>query len=125
MLRKRGNTYHYDFEIDNKRYRGSCKTTDKKLAENIADTIKADILRSKHNLPSKITYIFADLFSRYLDLQQNNKNKDLKICCSNHFLPVFKDKNIKHITRTDILNYQLKRKLEILSLSKKYRQKRV
>ncbi len=48
MLRKRGNYNHYDFEIDGKRYHGSCKPYDKKLAEHIADTIKADILRNKH-----------------------------------------------------------------------------
>jgi hypothetical protein len=46
-IRKRGNTWHYDFKVDGVRYRGSCQTDDKALAEKIASTIKADILRHR------------------------------------------------------------------------------
>ncbi len=34
-IRKRGDTYYYDLMIDNKRYRGSTKTTDKKKAGTV------------------------------------------------------------------------------------------
>ncbi|MHB1679021.1 MAG: hypothetical protein ACYCTB_00720 [bacterium] len=46
-LRKIGDTYYYDIAVDGKRYRGTTKTTDKKLAGQIANTIKTDILRKK------------------------------------------------------------------------------
>ncbi|RZD19004.1 MAG: hypothetical protein EVG15_02560 [Candidatus Acididesulfobacter diazotrophicus] len=41
-----------------------------------------------------------------------------KINIAQHFLPVFKDKNISGITQSDIKNDQLKRKFERLSISK-------
>ncbi|MGC8554366.1 MAG: tyrosine-type recombinase/integrase, partial [Candidatus Acidulodesulfobacterium sp.] len=119
MLRKRGNIYHYDFEIDGKRYRGSCKTDDKKLAENIADTIKADVLRKKHSLPSAINYKFKDLWDSYISSQSLCfKTQESKINSAKHFLPIFKNKEIGGITIDQIENYQFKRKLEILSLPK-------
>ena len=114
-IRVRGNIYHYDFEIDGKRYRGSCKTSDKKLAEHIADTIKADILRKRHDLPSTINYLFKEIWEEYYE------KKGLKIrerTASKHFLPVFENKNIAAITQSDIENYQLKRRVEILSTPK-------
>ena len=66
-IRVRGNIYHYDFEIDGKRYRGSCKTSDKNLAEHIAETIKADILRTRHDLPSTINYLFKEIWEEYYE----------------------------------------------------------
>ncbi|MHB1665052.1 MAG: tyrosine-type recombinase/integrase [bacterium] len=117
-LRKIGDMYYYDITIDNVRYRGTTKTTDKKLAENITDTIKSDIIRKKHDLPSQIEYLFKDLWNDYINFQTTGKNKDLKICLAKHFLPVFKDKIIKKITISDIKNYQMQRKFEILSLPK-------
>ena len=118
-IRKRGNIYHYDFEIDGKRYRGSCKTDDKKLAEHIADTIKADILRKKHSLPSQITYQFKDVWEIYLKEQITAPlTQKVKNWISIHFLPVFKDKNIQSITKDQIENYQLKRRIEIMSMPK-------
>jgi len=113
-IRKRGNIYHYDFEIDGKRYRGSCKTDDKKLAENIADTIKADILRKKHSLPSAINYRFKDVWELYVKSLTNSKRTlENKKIDSNHFLPVLGNKSLKSITLADIKEYQLSRKLEI------------
>ena len=119
MLRKRGSTYHYDFEIDGKRYRGSCKTDDKKLAENIADTIKADILRNKHNLPSQITYQFKEVWDNYIKSQSYCfKTEESKINSAKHFLPVFQNISLYNITSDKIENYRLNRKLEIMSMSK-------
>ena len=117
-IRKIGNTYHYDFMLNNKRYRGSCKTGDKKLAENIADTIKADILRKKHNLPSVVNYRFKDLWDNYIEFQSPGKNKDLKKYLSKHFLPIFQDISIQSITTDKTENYRLNRKLEVMSMKK-------
>ncbi len=115
-ISKRGGIYHYAFMIDGKRYRGSTKTTDKKLAEKIADTIKADILRKKHNLPSAINYSLGDVFDSYLSSQLTGaKNNERKIIAAKHFLPFFKNKPIQSIPIDQIENYQLKRKLEFLS----------
>jgi integrase len=114
-IRLRGKFYHYDFMIDGKRYKGSTRTVDKKLAEHIADTIKADILRKKHDLPTNISYNFIDAYNSYIE------NKGLKIrerTASKHFLPVFQNMTLGKITFDTVENYQLKRKLEITSLEK-------
>ncbi len=63
-IRLRGKYYYYDFMIDNKRYKGTTKTGDKKLAQTIADTIKADILRKKHNLPTAINHSLGDVWGK-------------------------------------------------------------
>ncbi|MHB1679813.1 MAG: tyrosine-type recombinase/integrase [bacterium] len=118
-IRLRGKYYYYDMMLDGVRYKGTTKTTDKKLAENIADTIKADIIRKKHDLPRMINYQFKDLFNLYINSLTNTKRTVVnKISISKHFMPVFKDKNIQSITKDQIENYQLKRRLEVLNLSK-------
>ena len=120
-IRLRGKFYHYDFMIDGKRYKGSTRTGDKKLAENIADTIKADLLRKKHDLPSTVNYLFKEIWEYYISNQKLSSSKETflsKEKSSKHFLPVLKDKNITGITQSDVENYQLKRRLEILSMPK-------
>ncbi len=118
-IRLRGKYYYYDFMIDNKRYKGTTKTADKKLAQTIADTIKADVIRKKHNLPSAINYKFEDVWDNYAASLAVSKNTlDLRVHLSKHFLPVFKNKPIQSITTDQIENYQLKRKLEIINLPK-------
>jgi hypothetical protein len=54
--RKNSKYYYYDFMLDGIRYKGTTKTSDKNLAEKIASTIKADILRQKHDLPTIVNY---------------------------------------------------------------------
>ncbi len=118
-IRLRGRFYHYDFMIDGKRYKGSTKTSDKKLAEHIADTIKADLLRKKHDLPTTLDYIFEDLWKIYLDSQATAlTTQKVKRWISKHFLPVFKNKKIAEINNDQIEDYRLKRRLEILSMPK-------
>ena len=118
-ISKRGDIYHYAFMIDGKRYRGSTKTGDKKLAQSIADTIKADIIRKKHNLPSTINYNLGDVWDNYAtSLAVSKKTLDVRITASKHFLPIFKNKKIAEINKDQIENYQLKRKLEVISLAK-------
>ena len=55
--------------IDGKRHKGTTKTGDKQLAEQIISTIKTDILRKKHDLASNMKYHFkdiCDIYSKYL-----------------------------------------------------------
>jgi integrase len=118
-IRLRGKYYYYDMMIDGVRYKGTTKTADKKLAEHIADTIKVDILRKKHTLPSLIKYKFKEVWTLYILSQTTAKaTQELRIATSKHFLPIFQDKSIQNITTDLIENYQLKRKLETLSLPK-------
>ncbi len=118
-IRLRGKYYYYDFMIDNKRYKGTTKTGDKKLAENIANTIKTDILRKKHNLPSAINYNFGDVWESYItSLATSKKTLNSKVDASKHFLHIFKNKKIAEINKDQIENYQFKRHSEILAMPK-------
>ena len=118
-IRLRGKFYHYDFMIDGKRYKGSTKTSDKKLAEHIADTIKADLLRKKHDLPSNIKFHFKDIWDIYINSLANSpRTLENKHVDSKHFLPFFGNKNIDTIKSSDIKEYQLNRKIEISKKSK-------
>ena len=119
-IRLRGKYYYYDMMIDGKRYKGTTKTGDKKLAENIADTIKADILRKKHDLPTIVNYKdrnFLEVWKTYISSQSLCfKTQESKLNSSKHFLPFLKDKSILSITPDSIENYQLKRKSEIVAI---------
>ena len=118
-IRLRGKFYHYDFMIDGKRYKGSTKTSDKKLAEHIADTIKADLLRKKHDLPSNIKFHFKDIWDIYINSLANSpRTLENKHVDSKHFLPFFGNKIIDTIKSSDIKEYQLNRKIEISKKSK-------
>jgi len=121
-IRKRGSIYYYDMMIDGVRYKGTTKTTDKSLAEKIASTIKTDILRQKHNLPTIVNYAdynFQDAWEQYLKSQITTPGtQKVKKWISIHFLPVFNDRSIKEISHSDIQNYQLKRRLEVMDMPK-------
>ncbi|RZD16028.1 MAG: site-specific integrase [Candidatus Acididesulfobacter guangdongensis] len=122
-IRLRGKYYYYDMMIDGVRYKGTTKTTDKNLAEKIASTIKSDILRQKHDLPTVVNYAnnytFQDLWEQYLKSQAVSiETVKLRQHVAKHFLPVFTDKSIKIITTDFIETYQLKRKIETMSLPK-------
>ncbi len=116
---KRGDIYWYQIRLDGLRYRGSTKTDNKKLAQQIANTIEADLVRKKFSMPVKNNYIFLTAWEQYkkslTNINRTIKNKEF---AANHFLPVFKDKNISEITQSDIKEYQIKRRLEVLSLPK-------
>jgi integrase len=121
-IRKRGNIWYYDMMIDGVRYKGTTKTTEKALAEKIASTIKTDILRQKHDLPTKVNYndkFFSELWEEYLKSQLSGaKNQERKIFAAKNFLPLFGNKSIKSVSKAEIENYQLKRKLEIMAMPK-------
>ncbi|MGC8554240.1 MAG: hypothetical protein ACP5NA_01955, partial [Candidatus Acidulodesulfobacterium sp.] len=118
-IRLRGKIWHYDIIIDNIRYRGSCQTEDKKEAEKIASAIKTDNIRKKYDIPTKINYNdydFNELWEIYLKSQLITKRAvERKITARKHYVQ-FENKLISNITRTDIENYQLKRKLEIIAM---------
>jgi len=116
-----GNVWYYNISFNGKRYRGSTKTTDKKTAQQIANSIETDISRQKHGLPvlNNNKNIFENVFNEYLNnltCSESTKNRD--ISSSKNFMPIFDGKEISQINAIDIKNYQLKRKLEILSMSK-------
>ena len=116
---KRGDIYWYQIRFDGLRYRGSTKTDNKKLAQEIANTIEADLVRKKFSMPVKSNYIFLTAWEQYINsLSVNNKTKELRIYLSKHFLPDFKGKQISDITQSDIKKYQLKRKIEIMAMPK-------
>jgi len=119
--KKDGNVWYYNISFNGKRYRGSTKTNDKKTAQQIANSIETDLAREKYNLSAinKNIIKFDELYEEYIKSLMNTKTTiKNKINIAQHFLPVFKDKNISNITQSDIKNYQLKRKFERLSISK-------
>ena len=116
---KRGNIYWYQVRLEGRQYQGSTKTGDKKLAQLIANTVEADLVRNKFSLPVKNNYTFFTAWGQYIKSLTNGKGTiKNKQFAANHFLPVFKDKNIAAITQSEIKEYQLKRRLEVLSLPK-------
>ena len=121
---QRGNIFWYRVRIEGNEYRGSTKTNNKKLAQQIANTIEADLVRKKFSMPVKNNYIFLTAWEQYkrslTNINRTIKNKEF---AANHFLPVFKDKNISEITQSDIKEYQIKRRLEVLSLPKNQQKK--
>ncbi len=88
------------------------------MAQEIAAAIYSDMIRDKFNIPvkNKSQRLFPETYQEYLKNISNslrtvmNNNIALK-----HFLPVFKDKNITDITISDVMAYQLQRRLEIMN----------
>ncbi len=116
---QRGNIFWYRVRLEGKEYRGSAKTDNKKLAQQIANTIEADLVRKKFSMPVKNNYTFLTAWEQYIKSLTNIKNTiKNKGFAANHFMPIFKDKNIAEITQLDIKDYQLKRRLEVISLPK-------
>jgi len=116
---KRGDVYWYQIRLEGKRFRGSTKTANKKLAQQIANTIEADLVRKKFSLPTKSNYTFLSAWKQYIfSLTNTQKTIKDKISFSKHFLSIFQNKNIADITQSDIKDYQLKRRLEIMAMPK-------
>ena len=118
---KRGNIYWTEFIVDNRRYQMSTRTKDKKLAEEIAAALQADVVRNKFNIPAKykVEKTFKEVWEQYFKSQSTEKETIRRAgIASKHFIPVFESKNITDITLGDIKDYQLQRKLEIMNLEK-------
>ena len=121
MIYKRGNIYWCEFTIDGKRYRYSCQTADKRIAESVENSIRGEVVRDKYNLPlkHKPEILFDDTFNNYIENQITAQSTITRSKnAAKHFLPFFKNKPIQNITTDQIESYQLKRKLEILSTLK-------
>jgi hypothetical protein len=57
-------------------------------------------------MPTKSDYTFFTAWEQYVkSLANTNMTIENKISIANHFLPVFKDKNIAEITQSDIKSY--------------------
>ena len=118
---KRGNIYWTEFIVDNRRYQMSTRTKDKKLAEEIAAALQADVVRNKFNIPAKYNknYLFKEVFEQYLKNQNvSKKTIEIRIVAAKHFLPVFQNFDIKNISVESLEKYQLQRKLEVISSEK-------
>ena len=93
-----GNVWYYNISFKGKRYRGSTKTTDKKTAQQIANSIETNITRQMHGLPllnNKNKNIFENIFNEYLNnltCSKSTKNRD--ISSSKNFMPIFEYKEI-------------------------------
>ena len=118
--RKNSNNWYYSISYKGKHYQGCTKTDDRKFALNIAKSIESDIIREHYNIPSekKVTAEkFDATYQEYLKSLSTNVKSTIKCkeFAFNHFMPVFKERDVKDITRLDIQNYQLQRRLEIMN----------
>ena len=118
--KKNSNNWYYSISYKGKHYQGCTKTDDRKFALNIAKSIESDIIREHYNIPSEKKVIaekFDATYQEYLKSLSTNVKSTIKCkeFAFNHFLPVFKERDVKDITRLDIQNYQLQRRLEIMN----------
>jgi integrase len=117
---KNGKYYFYDFVHEGKRYRKSCRTSDKKLAEQIEISVKNDVIKKNYSLPTdrNKNLLFKTAWENYVkSVTGSNTKKTLerKIVASLHFLPFLENKKLSDVSTLDIKNYQAERKLEILN----------
>ncbi len=118
VYRKKGSEiWYYHICVDGKHYQGSCRTKDKKNAEQIANAIQTDIAREKTGLKTLIKkrLTFEDIFDEYLKSQTTSPlTQKRKIVASKNFLLSFAKTDIQNINKDKIESYQLNRKLEVL-----------
>ncbi len=119
--KKNSSIWYYSASVNSKHFQGSTRTTDKRLAMEVAKAIEADIIRNIHNIPTHNSniYLFDKIFEDYLkNLSNSDKTIKSKITASKHILPFFESNDIAKITLSDIEKYQNERKLSVLSLPK-------
>ena len=119
--KKNSNIWYYSTSAYGKHFQGSTRTTDKRLAMEVAKAIEADIIRNIHNIPAHNNniYLFNKVFEDYLkNLSNSDKTIKSKTTASKHILPFFENKDIAKITLPDIEKYQNERRLSIINLSK-------
>ena len=124
---KNSNNWYYCITYNGKKYQGSTKTTDKKSAMLIAESIQTDIARQKYDLPSILPVapdpdkLFKDVWVEYSNSLQNTKDT-IKIknnIYNKHLSHYFDDKTIGNdFPILDIKNYQRMRRSEILNMPK-------
>ena len=123
-LVKRGNIYHYRFELNGKLYQGSTRSSDYKTALQIASIVKSDIIKGFAGLPIQTKNhktLFLSAFQNYLKYVGKYKSEkglyDVNIY-SKHFLPIFQNLELSNIDRNKIKEYQTARRSEVLKLNK-------
>ncbi|MHB8233005.1 MAG: tyrosine-type recombinase/integrase, partial [bacterium] len=121
---KRGKYFYYLFYLNGKKYKGSCRTTDRNLAKAVENSVRGNVVRKTFELPIERNILFLTAWNDYV----KNLNNSIgtirgKISHSKHFLPIFGDKNLSSITIGDIKRYRLQRKLETISMDKNKRKR--
>ena len=119
---KKGGKWYYCISYQGKKVEQGCTgTEDYKSAVLIAKGKETDIARGKNDLPTlkKRVVNFTTAWEKYIgsDTSSGSNIKNKKYL-SIHFLPVFKNKDIKEITVSDIEDYRLQRKVETENLPK-------
>ena len=122
LYRKKGSDiWYYSVSINGRHHQCSTRTSDKRLAMEVAKASEADIIRCAHDIPTvnKNIYTFNKVFEDYLK-SLNNAEKTIKskTSASKHILPYFENKNIVKISLSDIERYQFERRTAILNLPK-------
>ena len=116
---KRGKYFYYLFYLNGKKYKGSCRTTDKNLAKAVENSVRGNVVRKTFELPIERNIEFSTAWNDYVkNLNNSSDTIKGKISHSKHFLPVFGNHNLASITISDIKRYQLQRKLETISMDK-------
>lgn len=118
---KRGKVWYYEVCISNKRYQGSTRTADKRLAQTFANSLETDLVRRKFNIPTNASKkSFQECYQEYLKgiLHSETWMREKTHTSPAHFMPVFKNMNVADIDRSAIKAYQLKRKREIMAMPK-------
>ncbi|MHB8282760.1 MAG: tyrosine-type recombinase/integrase [bacterium] len=120
--KKSGDIWYYSITYQSKRYQGTTKTTDKKSAQLIAESIQTDLARQKYDLPglNNNKNIFDSIFQQdYLkNLTSSKSTINRTIVASKNFLPLFNNKQINNIKQIDTEEYQRNRKIEIANYPK-------
>ncbi len=120
--KKSGDIWYYSISHKGKRYQGTTKTTDKKSAQLIAESIQTDLARQKYDLPclNNSNNIFGSIFHQdYLkNLTSSQATINRSIVASKNFLPFFNNKQINNIKQIDIEEYQGSRKMKIANYPK-------
>jgi integrase len=121
---KRGKYFYYLFYLNGKKYRGSCRTTDRNLAKAVENSVRGDVVRKTFELPIERNILFSTAWNDYVkNLNNSTGTIKGKISHSKHFLPIFENRNLASITLSDIKRYQLERKLETMSMDKNKRKR--
>ena len=122
---KRGKYFYYLFYLNGKKYRGSCRTTDRNLAKAVENSVRGDVVRKTFELPiERRNILFSTAWNDYVkNLNNSTGTIKGKISHSKHFLPIFENRNLASITLSDIKRYQLERKLETMSMDKNKRKR--
>ncbi len=116
---KRGKYFYYLFYLNGKKYKGSCRTTDRNLAKAVENSVRGNVVRKTFELPIERNIEFSTAWNDYVkNLNNSSGTIKGKISHSKHFLPVFGNHNLVSIRISDIKRYQLQRKLETISMDK-------